>query len=152
MNSTISCIIKQAKEVMNTYMAIIYSCYLFMDVQCVHILMKVYVKSVYMYLYMYKYMIVYNPRSCITYQPAETPSSRRQESAQRRPYLIIHVHTFWPLVSSSSNEPMSKASAALTSPRGGMSGGGYFWWYTWFQSTPAKNGCSFTSLALQQRS
>ncbi len=34
--------------------------------------------------------------------------------------------TFIPLVSSSSNEPISKASAALTSPRGGISGGGYF--------------------------
>lgn len=31
-----------------------------------------------------------------------------------------------PLVSSSSNEPMSKASAALTSPRGGIKGGGYW--------------------------
>lgn len=31
-----------------------------------------------------------------------------------------------PLVSSSSNEPISNASAALTSPRGGMSGGVYF--------------------------
>jgi len=34
--------------------------------------------------------------------------------------------TFMPLVSSSSNEPISNASAALTSPRGGMRGGGYF--------------------------
>ena len=34
--------------------------------------------------------------------------------------------TLMPLVSSSSNEPMSKASAALTSPRGGIKGGGYW--------------------------
>ena len=33
-----------------------------------------------------------------------------------------------PFVSSSSKEPMSKASAALTSPRGGIRGGGYFCW------------------------
>lgn len=32
-----------------------------------------------------------------------------------------------PLVSSSSKEPISKASAAFTSPRGGISGGVYFW-------------------------
>uniref|UniRef100_A0A182V7F3 Uncharacterized protein n=1 Tax=Anopheles merus TaxID=30066 RepID=A0A182V7F3_ANOME len=32
-----------------------------------------------------------------------------------------------PLVSSSSNEPMSNASAAFTSPLGGISGGVYFW-------------------------
>lgn len=35
------------------------------------------------------------------------------------------VHTLIPFVSSSSKEPMSKASAAFTSPRGGISGGGY---------------------------
>ena len=33
--------------------------------------------------------------------------------------------TLIPFVSSSSKEPMSKASAAFTSPRGGISGGGY---------------------------
>lgn len=37
-----------------------------------------------------------------------------------------HRCTLMPLVSSSSNEPMSKASAALTSPRGGIKGGGYW--------------------------
>jgi len=31
-----------------------------------------------------------------------------------------------PLTSSSSNEPISKASAALTSPLGGIKGGGYY--------------------------
>jgi hypothetical protein len=31
-----------------------------------------------------------------------------------------------PLVSSSSNDPISKASAAFTSPRGGINGGWYF--------------------------
>lgn len=39
--------------------------------------------------------------------------------AQVRPGTLI------PFVSSSSKEPMSKASAAFTSPRGGISGGGY---------------------------
>jgi len=34
--------------------------------------------------------------------------------------------TLIPFVSSSSKDPMSKASAALTSPRGGINGGGYF--------------------------
>ena len=34
--------------------------------------------------------------------------------------------TLIPFVSSSSKFPISKASAALTSPRGGMRGGGYF--------------------------
>lgn len=38
---------------------------------------------------------------------------------QGRPGTLI------PFVSSSSKEPMSKASAAFTSPRGGISGGGY---------------------------
>ena len=33
--------------------------------------------------------------------------------------------TLMPLTSSSSNEPISNASAALTSPLGGTSGGGY---------------------------
>ncbi len=37
----------------------------------------------------------------------------------------LQVFTLIPLVSSSSKEPMSKASAALTSPLGGMRGGGY---------------------------
>ena len=58
------------------------------------------------------------------------------------------IQTLIPFVSSSSKLPMSKASAALTSPRGGMSGGVYFWWYTCCQSMPAKNTCSFTSSAL----
>ena len=65
-------------------------------------------------------------------------------ATDRPPHL-----TLMPLVSSSSKEPMSKASAALTSPLGGMSGGGYFCRYTWVQSTPLKNGCSFTSWALE---
>lgn len=55
-----------------------------------------------------------------------------------------------PLVSSSSNEPISNASAAFTSPRGGISGGVYVWIYTWCQSIPAKNLCSFTSSALYE--
>lgn len=53
-----------------------------------------------------------------------------------------------PLVSSSSKEPISKASAAFTSPLGGMRGGVYFWRYTCCQSMPAKKVCSFTSSAL----
>lgn len=36
------------------------------------------------------------------------------------------ICTLMPLVSSSSKEPISKASAALTSPRGGIRGGGYY--------------------------
>lgn len=36
------------------------------------------------------------------------------------------IYTLYPLVSSSSNDPISKASAALTSPRGGVNGGVYF--------------------------
>ena len=55
--------------------------------------------------------------------------------------------SFNPFVSSSSKEPMSKASAALTSPRGGMRGGGYFCWYTWTQSTPVKKGWFLSSSA-----
>lgn len=54
-----------------------------------------------------------------------------------------------PLVSSSSNEPMSNASAALTSPLGGIRGGVYFCKYTCCQSRPAKKGCSFNSSDLQ---
>lgn len=50
-----------------------------------------------------------------------------------------------PLVSSSSNEPISNASAALTSPLGGIRGGVYFCKYTCCQSSPSKNGCSFNS-------
>lgn len=50
-----------------------------------------------------------------------------------------------PFVSSSSKEPMSKASAALTSPRGGIKGGVYFWRYTCCQSIPLKNGWSLSS-------
>lgn len=50
-----------------------------------------------------------------------------------------------PLVSSSSNEPISNASAAFTSPLGGIRGGVYFCKYTCCQSSPAKNGCSFSS-------
>lgn len=50
-----------------------------------------------------------------------------------------------PFVSSSSKEPMSKASAALTSPRGGIKGGVYFCRYTCCQSIPLKNGCAFNS-------
>ena len=42
------------------------------------------------------------------------------------PQSKAHKSTLMPLVSSSSNEPMSKASAALTSPRGGIKGGGYW--------------------------
>jgi len=52
-----------------------------------------------------------------------------------------------PFVSSSSKEPMSKASAALTSPRGGIKGGVYFCRYTCCQSIPLKNGCAFNSSA-----
>lgn len=52
-----------------------------------------------------------------------------------------------PFVSSSSKEPMSKASAALTSPRGGINGGVYFSRYTCCQSIPLKNGCAFNSSA-----
>lgn len=44
---------------------------------------------------------------------------------------------------------MSKASAAFTSPRGGISGGGIRRKYTVCQSIEAKKGCSFTSLGLQ---
>lgn len=36
---------------------------------------------------------------------------------------LNHPPTLTPLTSSSSNEPMSNASAAFTSPRGGISGG-----------------------------
>lgn len=54
-------------------------------------------------------------------------------------------------VSSSSNEPMSKASAALTSPRGGMRGGGYLRRYTNCQSMPRKKSCSRTSRDLQSQ-
>ena len=60
-----------------------------------------------------------------------------------------NVLTLIPFTSSSSKEPMSKASAALTSPLGGIKGGGYFCRYTWVQSMPLKKGCSFTSCALQ---
>uniref|UniRef100_A0A6B0UZ86 Putative secreted protein n=1 Tax=Ixodes ricinus TaxID=34613 RepID=A0A6B0UZ86_IXORI len=52
-----------------------------------------------------------------------------------------------PLVSSSSKEPMSKASAAFTSPLGGIRGGGYFCRYTSCQSMPPKNEWLFTSSA-----
>lgn len=38
----------------------------------------------------------------------------------------LDVSTLMPLVSSSSKEPMSKASAAFTSPRGGIKGGEYW--------------------------
>ena len=55
--------------------------------------------------------------------------------------------SFKPLVSSSSKDPMSKASAALTSPLGGIRGGGYFCWYTCTQSTPVKKGWVFSSSA-----
>lgn len=55
--------------------------------------------------------------------------------------------SFKPLVSSSSKDPMSKASAALTSPLGGIRGGGYFCWYTCTQSTPLKKGWVFSSSA-----
>lgn len=44
---------------------------------------------------------------------------RAQVQGPARPSTLI------PFVSSSSKEPMSKASAAFTSPRGGISGGGY---------------------------
>lgn len=64
--------------------------------------------------------------------------------------MIRNQITLIPLVSSSSNEPMSKASAALTSPRGGISGGVYFCRYTCCQSMPLKNGCSLTSSALEK--
>ena len=37
--------------------------------------------------------------------------------------VLNHPPTLTPLTSSSSNEPMSNASAAFTSPRGGISGG-----------------------------
>lgn len=81
--------------------------------------------------------------------------------------------TLIPFVSSSSKEPMSKASAAFTSPRGGISGGGYcgrtraghqhgqglqstaspgppvtFCKKTICQSRERKKGLSFTSWAL----
>lgn len=56
--------------------------------------------------------------------------------------------TLMPLVSSSSKLPISKASAALTSPLGGTMGGVYFCKYTSCQSVPSKNACSFNSLAL----
>lgn len=56
-----------------------------------------------------------------------------------------------PLVSSSSNEPMSNASAAFTSPRGGINGGVYFCIYTWCQSMPLKKLCSLISSALSYR-
>lgn len=56
-----------------------------------------------------------------------------------------------PFVSSSSNEPISNASAAFTSPRGGINGGVYFCIYTWCQSIPAKNGCSLISSAPRPR-
>lgn len=59
--------------------------------------------------------------------------------------------TLIPFVSSSSKFPISKASAALTSPRGGINGGINFNKYTCFQSTSLKNGCSFTSSALEKR-
>lgn len=60
---------------------------------------------------------------------------------------ITHYNKFtlMPLVSSSSNEPISKASAAFTSPLGGIRGGVYFCRYTCCQSSPEKNGCSFNS-------
>lgn len=63
-------------------------------------------------------------------------SSSMYKGSSRSPVPSIHSeysrnpipgseHTLMPLVSSSSNEPISKASAALTSPRGGIRGGGY---------------------------
>ena len=86
---------------------------------------------------------------------------------QARPCTLI------PFVSSSSKEPMSKASAAFTSPRGGINGGGYcggtgarhqhpapehptrprLWAVTFCkkticQSRERKKGLSFTSWAL----
>ena len=58
--------------------------------------------------------------------------------------------TLIPLVSSSSKFPISNASAALTSPRGGINGGTNFNRWTCFQSISLKYGCSFTSSALFQ--
>lgn len=53
-------------------------------------------------------------------------SKRKKEKKNPPPQSKPHKYTLMPLVSSSSNEPMSKASAALTSPRGGIKGGGYW--------------------------
>lgn len=46
-----------------------------------------------------------------------------QHSASYRPPTSKQWHTLMPLTSSSLNEPMSKVSAAFTSPLGGISGG-----------------------------
>lgn len=70
-----------------------------------------------------------------------------KENVLNEKFSIKLLHVLAPFVSSSSKEPISKASAALTSPRGGINGGGYFCWYTTFQSMPSKNGCSLSSSA-----
>lgn len=50
-----------------------------------------------------------------------SPACRPPSSSQKPP-----PPTLMPFVSSSSKEPMSKASAALTSPLGGIRGGEYW--------------------------
>ena len=51
---------------------------------------------------------------------------RRHTGTTLTQHKICLQRTLIPFVSSSSNDPMSKASAALTSPLGGINGGGYF--------------------------
>ena len=50
---------------------------------------------------------------------------KKQNDSDKKVYTNVSNHppTLTPLTSSSSNEPMSNASAAFTSPRGGISGG-----------------------------
>jgi hypothetical protein len=72
--------------------------------------------------------------------------------AQLKLYEILKnskMHlTFIFFTSSSSKTPISYVSAALTSPRGGMSGGLSRRRKTVCQSTFAKNRCDFSSSAL----
>ena len=51
-----------------------------------------------------------------------------QTSTEAWPAPRFQCTLIIPFVSSSSKDPISKASAAFTSPLGGMSGGGYFCW------------------------
>lgn len=64
--------------------------------------------------------------SPILKQPLSLISNRNHPIQNKNKEINDHICTLIPLVSSSSNEPISKASAALTSPRGGIKGGGYW--------------------------
>lgn len=69
--------------------------------------------------------IAHSPQGCHSVSQGQ----RRGRAIQNRPGSGLRdqarCSTLIPFVSSSSKEPMSKASAAFTSPRGGISGGGY---------------------------